>query len=78
MKDTIITARSKKIELLVLSICLMTSILLDLISIIIYNTKWIELLTQWHVELLLALFLYACTWAVRLAIIVVKKIFQNI
>lgn len=46
MKDTLITAKRKKTELITLLICFIIANLANLYSIITYSTKYVELFTS--------------------------------
>jgi len=46
MKDTIITARQKKREILTYVVCLLLAFALNVFAIVRYGTSWSELWTQ--------------------------------
>ncbi len=58
MKDTLITAKRKKKELIVLLICFALANLANLYSIIAYHTKFSELLTSLLYVVVFAVALY--------------------
>ncbi len=78
MKDTTIKASVKKRELKLLLISLAIAILLNVLSILIYDTKWIELFTMFHITVLLSVFIYGLSIILRgiyyLFIVLFKKI----
>ena len=74
MKDTIITAKQKKRELIVFLICFAVAFVLNIVGISIYNTSWSELVTGFFTVLLVSLFLYAITAAVRMLIYIFSRI----
>ena len=58
MKDITITAKRLRIELKWLLISLALAIILNVYSIIKYNTSWSELITSLHLVVLMSLILY--------------------
>ncbi len=66
MRDIVIPARSIRRELVVAAACVLLALLINAAAIVIYGTRWIELLTTLHITLLLALGLYVLAGAVRL------------
>ena len=68
MKDTIISAKTKKRELIIFAAIIVASIVLNFISIIKYETDWIELLSSLHYVLLFAIAVYVIQAVVRLII----------
>lgn len=77
-KDTVITARQKKTELIIFLSCFFVAYTLNVIAIITYKTPAIELITEILNVLLLALVMYALTVIVRLLIKSVKLIINTI
>lgn len=76
-KDTVITAKQKKRELYIVLVCVAAAFLFNLAGIIKFNTPAIELLTQLHIVLLVALFFYVVTGIVRLLILFIRYIFPG-
>ncbi len=74
MKDTIIKAQQKKQEIILFLSIFIFAFILNIISILIYHTRWIEIITQLHIVLLISAFIYAVIWLIRLLIKAVKKI----
>lgn len=68
MKDSIISAKVKKRELTIFVIAFVVAFILNIISIISYNTDWIEVLSVLHYVLLLAIILYIIQGIIRLII----------
>lgn len=68
MKDTVITARRKKIELWTFLACLGLSCLLNLGCILYYGTPFAEVFTQIGYVMLIAFSLYLIWTAVRLVV----------
>lgn len=58
MKDTVVTARRKRIELISLGICLLLAVLLNIGCIIFYKTSFTEVYTQVGFMLVFALVFY--------------------
>ena len=77
MKDTIIKAKTKKRELLVFAICLGIAFILNIVSIIIYNTHWTEIFTMLHVVLLIAVVFYGLVGIIRSLIGFGKKLVSS-
>jgi RsiW-degrading membrane proteinase PrsW (M82 family) len=58
MKEIVITTERQKKEFFILLCCFIGAIVLNIIGIIIYNTSWKELYTQWFTLLVLTVVLY--------------------
>lgn len=68
MKDTLITARAKKRELIIFGICVLAAILVNVYAIITYDTNWSELYSMAGMVIAIALFFYLVQWILRLII----------
>ena len=68
MKDTLITARRKKTELLTFLACLGLAVLVNIGSIIYFHTPFYEVFTQIGYTLMIALAFYLIWTAVRLIV----------
>lgn len=68
MKDTVITARRKKTELVTFLVCLGIAFLVNVGSIIYYKTPFYEMFTQVGFMLCIALALYLVWTALRLIV----------
>ena len=77
MNDTIIKAESKKRELIVLAVCFGIAFILNIISIMVYNTQWYEIFTMLHVVLAIALIFYIVSGIVRVLIIIIMQIISK-
>jgi cytochrome b len=77
MKDTVITARRKKIELITLLVCFVVANAFNLYAIIAHNTSYLELLTALGYVLLFTLALYVAWSAVRLLFYGLKRLFSK-
>ena len=77
MKDTIITARRKRIEVITFLICFILANLANLYAVIAYKTPAIELLTSLGYVLALALFFYIVWCLVRLAFYGLRSLFRK-
>jgi len=75
MKDTIITTKTKKRELYLLLLSFILAFLLNIISIVIYHTQWKELLTMFHVTLILTVIIYLIILLIRLFIRGIARLF---
>lgn len=77
MKDFTISGKRIKTELIYFLYSLVLAFILNIFSIIKYNTKWSEIYSQLHVVLLLALVIYVLVLVIRIVIVGIKKIFGN-
>lgn len=78
MKDLVIKGKWIRRELIILAVIFIISVAANVIGIIIHNTKWIELLSQLHVVIILTAVLYILVWVVRLIVYAVVLPFRNI
>ncbi|TVQ73703.1 MAG: hypothetical protein EA363_02865 [Balneolaceae bacterium] len=78
MKDIVIKAKVVKRELMVLLAAFVLSFLLNIYAIIVYDGQWSELLTQFHVVILLTLFLYFLALLIRLIYLGVRFLWRSI
>lgn len=74
MNDIVITAKRLRQEGLILLGCFLFSFLLNVISIAVYKTEWIELLTQLVWVVVLSLFFYSLLFCVRFLFSFFKRI----
>ncbi|MCM1176390.1 MAG: hypothetical protein NC115_02810 [Bacteroidales bacterium] len=77
MKDTVITARAKRRELLVFSGCFLAAFLANVYAIVEYRTSWTELFSQIGYVLVIAVSLYALCWIIRLAARVLLRLIEK-
>lgn len=77
MKDTIITAKQKKRELLYLLISFIIAFALNVYAIIFYNSHWKELITTLHITLLVTIVIYFLLAIIRLIIKGVVYLFNK-
>ena len=75
MKDTVLTARRKKIELITLLVCFIITNLANLYAIIKYNTSFIEMITSIFYIIVFTLALYACWSLLRILFYGIKRLF---
>jgi hypothetical protein len=68
MKDTLITAKTKKREGIVFVLCFLFANGMNVYSILHYGSSWSELWTQLHVVALVTLLLYIFTLLIRFMI----------
>lgn len=66
MKNIIIKAEVVKRELIILLSVFVLSFFMNVYAIIVYSGQWSELLTQFHIVVLLTLFFYVLVLIVRL------------
>ena len=72
MKDTIVTARRKKIELITLLVCFVVSNLIHLYAIIAYHAPFTEMITS-----IFTFVLYACWGILRLLFYGMQALFKK-
>lgn len=68
MKDITIPGKTIRRELLILLLSIGIAVVLNIYSIIAYGTEWKELITTFHIVLLLGLVIYLLMGLVRLLI----------
>ena len=68
MKDTLITAHRKLVELKTAGVCLLLAILVNIGCIIYYHTPFYEVFTQIGYTVMIALGFYVIWTAIRLII----------
>ena len=66
MKDTLITAHRKLVELKTAGVCLLLAVLLNIGCIIYYHTPFYEIFTQIGYTVVIALGFYVIWTAIRL------------
>ena len=66
MKDTIVTARRKKIELITFLVCFVVSNLIHLYAIIVYHAPFTEMITSIFYIIIFTFVLYAFWGILRL------------
>ncbi len=66
MKDTIITAKQKKRELIYLLVCFIVSNLLNILSIILYEATYSEIITSLIYVIIFSFSLYIISLLVRI------------
>ena len=65
MKETIITVKRKKHEILFLAICLGIACILNILSILVYKTDYKELYSELPTVIIIALLLYLLSIGIR-------------
>ena len=73
MKDTLITAHRKLVELKTAGVCLLLAVLLNIGCIIYYHTPFYEVFTQIGYTVVIALGFYVIWTAIRLIIWLFRK-----
>ncbi len=66
MKDLVISAKFIRREIPMLLLSILLALAINVYAIIAFKTQWIELLTTWHITLMLALGLYVLLIVPRL------------
>lgn len=77
MKDTILTGRRKKTELITLLVCFILANLFNLYSIIAYNTPTIEMFTSIFFVAITAVALYIAWSAIRILFYGIKTLLDK-
>ena len=73
MKDTLITAHRKLVELKTAGVCLLLAILVNIGCIIYYHTPFYEVFTQIGYTVMIALGFYIIWTAIRLILWLFRK-----
>jgi uncharacterized membrane protein YdjX (TVP38/TMEM64 family) len=66
MRDTLITGKGKKRELIIFAICVLAAILVNVYAIVSYDTRWSELYSMVGMVVAIAVFFYLAQWILRL------------
>ncbi|HDR67734.1 MAG TPA: hypothetical protein ENN61_01660 [Bacteroidaceae bacterium] len=74
MKDTLITSKIKKREIVVFIICFVAAYILNVVGIIYYKSPAIELVTQLHVVLILAIIFYLAIIILRVLYLLLSRL----
>ncbi|MDR1370305.1 MAG: hypothetical protein LBJ72_09325 [Dysgonamonadaceae bacterium] len=77
MKDTLITGKRKKIELLTLIACFVIACVVNIYAIVRFNTPWSETITSLGYVFVFSVALYVAWSIVRLVYYLIKKSFRN-
>ena len=74
MKDTIITAQSKRRELLIFLVCFVVANIINWVAIIRFSAPWYEVFTQIGYVLVTTVVIYALVALVRVAWRILKHL----
>lgn len=77
MRDTVLTARRKKIEIITLLVCFVLANLVNLYAIITYHRSMMEMITSIFYIIIFAFVLYAAWTLLRLLFYGVKILFTK-
>ncbi|MDY3069498.1 MAG: hypothetical protein SOR57_07580 [Parabacteroides sp.] len=77
MKDIIITAKRQKCEIITFIICFAIAFIMNVASIIAYNTEWSEVWTQIIWVTVLACVIYGLSVFIRILFWLVKRILRK-
>ena len=72
MKDTLVTARRKKTEIITALVCFALAFLLNIVCIIVYKTPFKEVFTQIGYIVVIAIALYVIWTAIRLLVWLIR------
>ena len=77
MKDILIPVRLQKLEIIWFIACFFAAIIFNVVSIIIYDTSWSEVYTQWIWVLIIWGVFYAISVAIRVMYYLAKYFFKK-
>ena len=77
MKDTIITARRKRIELITLLVCFLVANVLHIYAIIAYHAPFMEMITSIFYIIVFTFVLYAFGGILRLLFYGAQRLFKK-
>lgn len=77
MKDYVLTAQRQKKELIILLGCFILAFLLNIAAIIIYQSPWVEVISQIGYVVLAGLVIYVLLLLLRLLIFSVKVLIRR-
>jgi len=77
MKDLVIKGKWIRRELIILAVLFLAAVITNVIGIVKHDTRWIEMISQIHVVLILTLVLYLLLWLLRLIIYAVILPFRK-
>ena len=72
MKDTLVTARRKKTEIITALVCFALAFLLNIVCIIVYKTPFKEVFTQIGYIVVISVALYVIWTAIRLLVWLIR------
>ncbi|MBQ6244833.1 MAG: hypothetical protein IJK55_09000 [Bacteroidales bacterium] len=72
MKDTLITARRKKTEIITALVCFALAFLLNIVCILVYKTPFKEVFTQIGYIVVISVALYVIWTAIRLLVWLIR------
>lgn len=78
MKEIVITSGRLRKEIIIFCLCMVMAIVLNIYSILEYQTKWSELWTQFFWTLSIAVFIYVLSIIFRIFIYGIKRLFMRI
>lgn len=77
MKDIVLSVKRQKTELKIFIFCVLLAYMMNIISIIVYDTSWSELWTQSLWMLILSCVFYGLTVVVRLLIVGIRSVLKK-
>ncbi|HCC70329.1 MAG TPA: hypothetical protein DEQ09_04150 [Bacteroidales bacterium] len=77
MKDLVIKGKWLKRELIILAAVFLLAVIINIIGIVQHDTKWIEMISQLHVVIILTVILYVLLWIIRSVIYVLVLPFKR-
>lgn len=75
VKDTVITAKAKRREIILASGCFIAACIVNLYAVVKFHRPWTELFSQIGYVVIIAAVFYAVIWAARLAAMLLQLIF---
>jgi hypothetical protein len=77
MKDIVITGRQIIRELLIFAGCILAALVVNVYSILRFNTQWKELFTTLNITLALALIFFAVVAVLRLIVFCCRRLLRK-
>ena len=77
MEDLTIKGKRIKKEFIILMICVLVAFGINIYSILVYKTQWVELWTYLPTVILLGIMIYFILAALRFLVYVIRKVFMK-
>jgi hypothetical protein len=77
MRDIVISGRQIIRELLIFAGCILAALVVNVYSILIFNTQWKELITTLHITLALALVFFVIVAVLRGVVFCCKRVLRK-
>lgn len=77
LENIVITPQRQKKELIIFAICFVIGFILNVVSIIVFKTTWIEIFSQLGYVFAIAISLYILLLIVRVIIYMIKQLLHK-